>query len=271
MFMSSSSDEFTFSEPASKDGDGILAVPRIVERVSMFLVSAQSKRARSHVTCSPARQSWGTMVAVKWRIQGRGPGGPPFPLFLEQNEARRAEKIFFEDRPSPLPQSLDALPPSPPSEGLDPPLQSNNRSQKFLLESGRRIGFFRLGRQIRLLYNKALEICIKHEKEKSRTGPESWRDFWRILSSFISQFLDWVQWMFSFFIRPQGFSVTKWPFPAPPFFQGKALGTIRQEFFIISVNYFSEWPGNLISQADHPNCSRHLDVTCECEPYIYCS
>ena len=127
MFMSSSSDEFTFSEPTSKDGDGILAVPRIVARVSMFLVSAQSKRARSHVTCSPARQSWGTMVAiqwriqgswgtmvaVQWRIQGRGPGGPPFPLFLEQNEARRAEKIFFEDRPSPLPQSLDA-PPLPP-------------------------------------------------------------------------------------------------------------------------------------------------------------
>ena len=105
MFMSFSSDEFTFSEPA---------VPRIVERVSMFLVSAQSKRARSHVTCSPARQSWGTMVAVQWRIQGRGPGGPPFPLFLEQNEARRAEKIFFEDRPSPLPQSLDAPPPLPP-------------------------------------------------------------------------------------------------------------------------------------------------------------
>ena len=71
MFMSSSSDEFTFSEPASKDGDGILAVPRIVERVSMFLISAQSKRARSHVTCSPARQSWGTMVAVQWRIQGK--------------------------------------------------------------------------------------------------------------------------------------------------------------------------------------------------------
>ena len=114
MFMSSSSDEFTFSEPTSKGGDGILAVPRIVARVSMFLVSAQSKRARSHVTCSPARQSWGTMVAVQWRIQGREPGGPPFPLFLEQNEARRAEKIFFEDRPSPLPQSLDAPPPLPP-------------------------------------------------------------------------------------------------------------------------------------------------------------
>ena len=83
--------------------------------------------------------------------------------------------------------------PPPPSEGLDPPLQSNNRSQKFLLVSGRRIGFFRLGRQIRLLYNKALEICIKHEKEKSRSGPESWRDFWHILSSFISQFLELIQ------------------------------------------------------------------------------
>ena len=109
-------------------------------------------------------------------------------------------------------------PPSAPSEGLDPPLQSNNRSQKFLLVSGRRIGFFRLGRRIRLLYNKALEICIKHEKEKSRSGPESWRDFWHILSSFISQFLDLIQWMFSFFIRPQGFSLKKMAFSRLFFF-----------------------------------------------------
>ena len=34
-------------------------------------------------------------VYVKWRIQGRGPGGPaPPPLFLDQTEARRAEKFF---------------------------------------------------------------------------------------------------------------------------------------------------------------------------------
>ena len=203
------------------------------------------------------------MVAVQWRIQGRGPGGPPFPLFLEQNEARRAEKIFFEDRPSPLPQSLDAPPPPPPSECLDPPLQSNNRSQKFLLESGRRIGFFRLDRQIRLLYNKALEICIKHAKEKSRSGPESWRDFWHILSSFISQFLDLIQGMFSFFIRPQGFSLKKMAFS-------------RLSFFFLRKSPEDNPgdkvpPGNLISQADHPNCSRHLDVTCKCDPYIYCA
>ena len=34
-------------------------------------------------------------VYVHWRIQGRGPGGPAPPLFLDQTEARRAEKIFL--------------------------------------------------------------------------------------------------------------------------------------------------------------------------------
>ena len=35
-------------------------------------------------------------LSSKWRIQGRGPGGPaPTPLFLDQNEARRAEKNFL--------------------------------------------------------------------------------------------------------------------------------------------------------------------------------
>ena len=35
---------------------------------------------------------------LQWWIQGRGPGArlpPPLTLFLDQNEARRAEKIFF--------------------------------------------------------------------------------------------------------------------------------------------------------------------------------
>ena len=36
------------------------------------------------------------------RIHGRGPGSPP-PLFSDQNETRRAEKIFFGHRPSPPP------------------------------------------------------------------------------------------------------------------------------------------------------------------------
>ena len=69
-----------------------------------------------------------------------------------------------------------------------------------LLVSDQRIGFLRLDKQIRLLCSKALEVCITimalgitHEREKSLSGPESWRDFWHILSSFISQFLDLTQ------------------------------------------------------------------------------
>ena len=60
----------------------------------------------------------------QWRIQGRGPGGPPPQLFFDQNEARKAEKIFFGNRAPLLSQGLDDRPSPPPplSEGLDPPL-----------------------------------------------------------------------------------------------------------------------------------------------------
>ena len=42
---------------------------------------------------------------------GEGPRGPGLPLVLDQTEARRAEKIFLEDRPPPLSKSLDDQPP----------------------------------------------------------------------------------------------------------------------------------------------------------------
>ena len=39
---------------------------------------------------------------------GEGPGGPPPPLsFLDQNEARRAEKKIFEAAPPPLSQGVE--------------------------------------------------------------------------------------------------------------------------------------------------------------------
>ena len=56
-------------------------------------------------------------------IPGEAPSPPP--LFLDLNEARRAQKYFFGDRaPSPLSQGLDdrPLPPAPLSEDLDPTL-----------------------------------------------------------------------------------------------------------------------------------------------------
>ena len=47
---------------------------------------------------------------------GEGPGGPRPPLFLDQTEARRAEKKFFFRPGPPLSQGLDDRPPL--SEGL---------------------------------------------------------------------------------------------------------------------------------------------------------
>ena len=64
----------------------------------------------------------GLGTRLQWRIQGRGPPPPP-PIFLDQNEARRAEKCFCEDAPPPLyVRAWMVAPPTPLSEGLDPPL-----------------------------------------------------------------------------------------------------------------------------------------------------
>ena len=56
---------------------------------------------------------------------GEGPGGvrPP-PLFLDQTEARRAEKHFFGRPPPPLSKDLDDRPPL--SQGLDSAIQHHS-------------------------------------------------------------------------------------------------------------------------------------------------
>ena len=60
----------------------------------------------------PKKATW--YCTPHWRIQGRGQGGPgPPPLFLDQTEARRAEKNFLGDCPHP----------PPPFQGLDPALR----------------------------------------------------------------------------------------------------------------------------------------------------
>ena len=67
-----------------------------------------------------------TKGKMQWQIQGRGPRPalPPPPLFLDHTEARRAGKIFFLVRAPPyLRVWMTALPPPTPlSEGVDPPL-----------------------------------------------------------------------------------------------------------------------------------------------------
>ena len=49
-------------------------------------------------------------TADQWGIQGMSPGGRPPPSFLDQTEARSAEKSFSGVRPTPFPvlsKSLD--------------------------------------------------------------------------------------------------------------------------------------------------------------------
>ena len=58
-------------------------------------------------------------VIVSGGSRGGARGARP-PLFLDQTEARRTEKKFFEP-PPPISHGLDT-PPPPLFEGLDPPL-----------------------------------------------------------------------------------------------------------------------------------------------------
>ena len=54
-----------------------------------------------------------------WRIHGRGPGGPAYPLFLDQTEIRTAEQNVFGDRLPLLSKGLDDSAPPALSQGLD--------------------------------------------------------------------------------------------------------------------------------------------------------
>ena len=64
--------------------------------------------------------------ARKWQIQGRAPGGPGPPLFLDQTEARRAKKKFLGDRFPPF-LRVWMTGPTPLSQGLYLALQEHVR------------------------------------------------------------------------------------------------------------------------------------------------
>ena len=70
---------------------------------------------------------WATNISTGG---SRGGARGPASLYLDQTEARSAEKMFFF-RPPPLSQGegLDDTPPPPPkSEGVDPPLHQQRKS-----------------------------------------------------------------------------------------------------------------------------------------------
>ena len=53
---------------------------------------------------------WANLSLFQWRIQGRGPVGPP-PLFLDQTKAVRSpKKVFGRPPPPPLFKGLDDCP-----------------------------------------------------------------------------------------------------------------------------------------------------------------
>ena len=86
-------------------------------------------------------QAWLDQYVVHWphsfncvfsggsRGGARGGGGAVPPFFLDQTEARRAEKTFSDTRP-PLLSGSGGLPPPPLSEGLDLPLVFTENAKK---------------------------------------------------------------------------------------------------------------------------------------------
>ena len=77
-----------------------------------FIFSSRLAKNCRKVSRPPDRTSGGS--------RGGARGARPPPLFLDQTEARRAEKILFGDRG----QDLEDHPPAPLSEGLDLPLRT---------------------------------------------------------------------------------------------------------------------------------------------------
>ena len=68
-----------------------------------LLIITMSTIYRGITCCQSPRNGFITVAD-----SGEGPGGPLPPLlFLDQTEARRAEKFFLATGPTPLPQGLD--------------------------------------------------------------------------------------------------------------------------------------------------------------------
>ena len=76
---------------------------------------SDAKWSSERMNSSAAERVHGQSLSfIQWRNQGRGPGGPGHPLFLDQTRDPKDRKNFFW-RPPPLPsKGLDDLNPPPP-------------------------------------------------------------------------------------------------------------------------------------------------------------
>ena len=66
----------------------------------------------------PQKEHTALTHSYQWGDPEEGPGEPSPPLFLDQTEAQRVEKKFFETGPPPLSHGLDDRPPPPSSPYL---------------------------------------------------------------------------------------------------------------------------------------------------------
>ena len=78
-----------------------------------FFIFVLSPRASAMSRIFVLDLGWGSLVTnTSCGSRGGAQRGPaPTPLFLDQNEARRADKKIFESAPPPLSQGLDEPPP----------------------------------------------------------------------------------------------------------------------------------------------------------------
>ena len=84
----------------------------LILRAELPNLLSDAKWSSERMNSSAAERVHGPSLSfIPWRIHGRGPGGPAYPLFLDQTEIRTAEKNVFGDRLPRLSKGLDDRPP----------------------------------------------------------------------------------------------------------------------------------------------------------------
>ena len=80
----------------------------LILRAELPNLLSDAKWSSERMNSSAAERVHGPSLSfIPWRIHGRGPGGPAYPLFLDQTEIRTAEKNVFADRLPLLSKGLD--------------------------------------------------------------------------------------------------------------------------------------------------------------------